>query len=70
MQTEQQLRDKLANDQLKVEALDWLKANGGDTEHHDSCAYLDDTGHPAPCTCGLHKRTKVQSFLRRLVLAA
>ena len=70
MQTEQQLRDQANQTQLKLEALDWLAANGGDTEHKDSCAYLDDTGHPAPCTCGLFKRTCVQTFLRKLVLAS
>lgn len=70
--TEQELRAEARRTVIKLRALDWLdeKSKGIPKEHNDSCDYLDDTGHPAPCSCGFSKNEDVQMlrFLREAIL--
>lgn len=58
---------KLLN--TKVEALDWVDSNSTSMRHADSCAYLDDTGYPAPCTCGHSSQSRIPSYIHRAIEA-
>lgn len=69
----QEVRDRAARLQLQVESMDWFEnlcmAAGIPVKHNDACAYLDDTGHPAPCTCGYSKNSgvKFRDFVRKAI---
>lgn len=61
------IREQAAALNRKVEALDWLEANFKTKEHDDRCNYLDDTGYPAPCSCGLDKEIRLYGFIKRAI---
>jgi hypothetical protein len=66
MMTEHELQQKLAKAQRQSDALVFLNTLG--IEHKDSCASQDDTGHPAPCTCGAEPKVNIVRYLKNLVL--
>lgn len=67
---EQMVRQQAATAALKVQALDWLSVQAPKGSHPDACPYMDDTGHPAPCTCGYLTRHRVTDFIRNAILKA
>lgn len=74
MTFEEEFRAKAARTQLKLAALDMLSKLSSNLPrgHSDSCNYLDDTGYPAPCSCGYHDNNDVKAlaFIRQAVLEA
>lgn len=70
MTSADQIRADAARLSLKVEALDWLDKNSPVDRHVESCCSLDDTGYPAPCTCGLNERVRISRFIRDAIVKA
>lgn len=67
---ERLIRQQAAAAALKVQALDWINAHASKEPHPDSCPYMDDTGHPAPCSCGYFERNKITDFIRNAIIKA
>ena len=72
MMNEQDLRNSADRQRLKVAALDWVNAKASRvmSGHDDRCNYLDDTGHPAPCSCGYSSNpdTKIVALIKEAII--